>query len=68
MNNPPPTILRLPAVRARVGIGVTSIYKLIAAGAFPKPVPLIGRSVGWLASEVDEWIAQRVADSRGTAV
>ena len=64
MNNPPATILRLPQVKTRTGIGTTSIHKLIAAGTFPKPVPLIGRSVGWLSSEIDEWILQRVAESR----
>jgi len=31
---------------------------------FPKPVPLGPRAVGWLESEVSEWIAGRVKIAR----
>lgn len=54
-------IWRLKKVMDRTGLGRSSIYKFIAEGAFPKPVPLGGgRAVGWLASEVEEWIMERV--------
>ncbi|MEI7074727.1 AlpA family transcriptional regulator [Pectobacterium versatile] len=39
-------------------------YKLIQEGAFPKPIKL-GRSSRWLKSEVEAWVQQRIADSRG---
>lgn len=39
-------------------------YKLISEGLFPKPVKL-GRSSRWLQSEVEAWVQQRIADSRG---
>ena len=39
-------------------------YKLISEGLFPKPVKL-GRSSRWLKSEVEAWVQQRIADSRG---
>jgi prophage regulatory protein len=64
MDIPKATILRLPAVKARTGLGSTSIYRLIALGTFPKPVRLGLRAVGWVASEIDAWIAQRVEASR----
>lgn len=40
-------------------------YKLISNGLFPKPVKL-GRSSRWFRSEVEHWMQQRIADSRGT--
>ncbi|MGQ5761984.1 helix-turn-helix transcriptional regulator [Serratia sp. IR-2025] len=39
-------------------------YKLIQLGEFPKPIKL-GRSSRWLQSEVEAWVQQRIADSRG---
>lgn len=39
-------------------------YKLISDGVFPKPIKL-GRSSRWLKSEVETWMQQRIADSRG---
>lgn len=38
-------------------------YKLIQDGLFPKPIKL-GRSSRWLKSEVEEWVQQRISDSR----
>ena len=39
-------------------------YKLIQDGEFPKPIKL-GRSSRWLESEVEAWLQQRIAESRG---
>lgn len=39
-------------------------YKLISEGQFPKPIKL-GRSSRWLKSEVEAWMQQRIAVSRG---
>src|SRR5262245_8888124 len=41
------------------------IYKLMAAGDFPKSIPLAGNRVGWIHSEVLGWIEARVANARG---
>lgn len=38
-------------------------YKLIKDGEFPKPIKL-GRSSRWLQSEVENWMQQRIAQSR----
>ena len=54
-------ILRLAVVIESTGLARSTIYKLIGEGAFPKPVPLVGRSVGWLESEVNDWIIGRIA-------
>ena len=61
------TILRLPAVKARVALSRSSIYARIADGSFPKSVPLGSRAVGWIESEIDDWIKERIQDSRGEA-
>ena len=52
--------LRLAEVKNRVGYGRASIYRLIAAGQFPKPHSLGARAVAWLESEIDAWIEARV--------
>lgn len=58
------TILRLPAVKARTGLSRSTIYFRVAEGAFPKPVSLGGRAVGWLESEVQDWLQRRIDASR----
>jgi prophage regulatory protein len=58
------TILRLPDVRARTGISRTRIYRLEAEKRFPSRIRLGPNSVGWLESEIDEWIAARVRECR----
>ena len=59
MNIPDTRILRLPEVKARTGLGATSVYRGIKQGWFPRPVKLVGNTVGWRAEEIDAWIKQR---------
>lgn len=58
-------ILRLPEVQRRTGLSRSTIYVRLDQGRFPKPVSLGARAVGWIESEVDEWIRERIAESRG---
>jgi prophage regulatory protein len=58
------SILRLPEVKNRVGLSRSAIYLAISRAEFPKPVQLGARAVGWLESEVEEWIGERVKHSR----
>jgi len=53
-------ILRLKDVMATTGLARSTVYKFISEGAFPKPIPLGGKSVGWLESEIQEWIAEKI--------
>ncbi len=39
------------------------IYKLIKDGSFPSPIKL-GRSSRWLKSEVENWLQERINQSR----
>jgi prophage regulatory protein len=57
----PVEILRLDAVKRRTGQPSSTIYRDMADGRFPRPVPIGARSVGWLSTEIDEWIAARIA-------
>ena len=52
--------LRLKQVTEQVGLKKTAIHEKIKAGEFPKPYPLGARAVGYLASEIDEWIVARI--------
>lgn len=52
-------LLPLKEVRARVGIGTTSIYKGMAAGTFPKPLKHGTRSL-WFSGDIDAWILKQV--------
>jgi prophage regulatory protein len=54
------TILRFPAVQAAIGLSRSTIYLWIAEGTFPRPVSLGARAVGWLQSDVEEWLRQRI--------
>ena len=60
-------ILRLPAVKARTGLSRSTIYLRISEGQFPKPVSLGSRAVGWIESEIDEWVNHQIGLSRNTA-
>lgn len=56
---PGASVLRLPDVVARTGRARSTLYADIQQGAFPRPIRLGPRSVGWYASEIDDWLASR---------
>ena len=55
--------LRLPDVRAKVGLSRSTIYLRMSRGQFPKTVKLGERSVAWIDSDIDDWIEQRINES-----
>lgn len=57
-------LLRRPEVLRRVGLGRSAMYARIKAGTFPRPVSTGGNSVAWVESEIDQWIADRIAARR----
>ena len=54
------TILRLPQVKTRTGLSRSSIYAAIQQKTFPPPIHLGTRSVGWLDSDISDWIESRI--------
>lgn len=57
-------ILRLNATLAKTGLSRSVLYSEISKGNFPKQINLSERSVGFLESEVDAWIDERIKASR----
>ena len=57
-------LIRRKEVQAKTGLGASSIYAMMQQGTFPKAVNISERRVAWIESEVDAWIAERVAKHR----
>ena len=57
-------ILRLPDVKGLAGLSRSTIYLRVATGAFPRPVSLRARSIGFVESEIDARISERIQASR----
>jgi len=53
-------ILKLPAVIEITGKCRSAIYQQISEGTFPTQINLGPRAVGWLESEIQEWIESRI--------
>lgn len=58
------SLIRLSEVQRRTGYGKAWIYKLISAGKFPQSVKIGSRSIAFVESEVDAWVANKIAESR----
>ena len=54
-------ILKMKEVLQKTGLGRTTMYNLIKSLDFPQAIPLGLRAVGWLESEVEAWIENKVA-------
>jgi prophage regulatory protein len=54
--------LRLREVCQRVGLKTSSVYRLIGLGKFPKQVKLSERTAAWIESEIESFMASRIAD------
>jgi prophage regulatory protein len=59
-----PTLLRRPQVQQRTGLSRSTLYQYIKDGEFPASVQLGPRAVGWLESDVSDWITARVKLAR----
>ncbi|MGL6627643.1 helix-turn-helix transcriptional regulator [Aeromonas jandaei] len=59
-------VLRIPAVKDKVGVANSTVYDWLNPKSprydptFPRPIRLGKHSVGWIESELDEWILNRV--------
>ncbi|WP_088283814.1 AlpA family transcriptional regulator [Ideonella sp. A 288] len=57
----PTVFLRLPNVIKLTGLGRSTIYRMVAANTFPRPVRLASRAIAWRRADLDRW-----SDSRQT--
>jgi predicted DNA-binding transcriptional regulator AlpA len=55
----PPRILPREATADLLGVNLRTLERLVATGQFPKPVRISRNRLGFLASEVADWIATR---------
>ena len=52
-------ILRRPQVEACTGLSRSTLYAMMAEGAFPQPIKLGKRAVGWSEVCIAQWLAER---------
>jgi prophage regulatory protein len=55
-------VIRLKEVLDTTGLSRSTVYKYMADGNFPKPVTLGERCVGWVESEVHDWLLARIEE------
>lgn len=56
-------VLRFPEVQKLTGLSRASVHALAAKNRFPRPIKLAenGRASGWLLSELQAWLEERLA-------
>ena len=59
-------IIRLPEVMHRTGWSRSSVYLRVSRKEMPSPIKLgsNSRAIGWLESEIENWIQVQVTDSK----
>ncbi|WP_449543823.1 helix-turn-helix transcriptional regulator [Enterobacter ludwigii] len=62
------SLIRLSEVLRKIQLSKAWVYKLISQGKFPKPVKIGSRAIAFVESEVDDWINQRIEESRKEVV
>jgi prophage regulatory protein len=62
-------ILRISEVAHRTGLSTSQLYRLVAAGEFPRPFLIVrgGRAKGWMNSCISEWLKGRVQHEENPA-
>ena len=61
-------IIRLNEVKVITGLSRSTIYLRMAEGKFPQQISLGSRAVGWINSEIIDWIEHRISESRGVVL
>lgn len=67
IQNPHLVLEPVTDVMRRVRMCKSKLYQEVAKGTFPRPVK-IGRGTAFVSSEVDAWIAKRIAERDETAL
>jgi prophage regulatory protein len=57
-------IIRLPAVKDQTGLSRSSIYLRMSKGKFPQSISLGDRAIGWLEEDINQWIEDRIIESK----
>jgi len=59
MNNSPTQIIRFPKISEITSLSRTTIWRLESKGEFPKRLQVGRRGIGWLLSEIEDWMRSR---------
>ncbi|MCO5157569.1 MAG: AlpA family phage regulatory protein [Aquamicrobium sp.] len=59
------SLLTARQVMDRLGVSRSTLYAMIRADEFPKPIQITRGRVGWIMQEVEEWFAERSSLRRG---
>lgn len=54
-----PQLLRMRDVCELLGVKRDRIYKLVAAGHFPRPIHVSPRAPRWRRETIESWLAER---------
>ncbi|HEJ8043625.1 TPA: AlpA family transcriptional regulator [Serratia marcescens] len=54
--------IRLPEVLYTTGLSRSTVYEMMSHKQFPAQISLGGKNVAWLASEVEQWMDERIAN------
>jgi prophage regulatory protein len=57
-------IIRLPAVKEKTGLSRSSIYLRMTKDDFPKSISLGDRAIGWLESDIEQWLEDKISASK----
>jgi prophage regulatory protein len=61
-------IIRLPEVKNTTGLSRSTIYLYMSKGIFPASISLGTRAIGWLRSDIDRYLEDRITASKGRAL
>ena len=60
--------IREPEINRITGLSRTTRWRLERTGRFPRKRKLSDNAVGWLASEIEAWMAERVVATAASAI
>ncbi|ALO33902.1 AlpA family transcriptional regulator [Colwellia sp. MT41] len=61
-------IIRLPEVKNTTGLSRSTIYLYMSKGIFPASISLGTRAIGWLRSDIEQYLEDRITASKGRAL
>jgi predicted DNA-binding transcriptional regulator AlpA len=57
-----PLLIKADEVAHLVSISTRTLWRLVSAGQFPRPVQ-VGRSTRWRVADVEDWISRRSSET-----
>ncbi len=52
-------VIRMPELEEKTGLNRVTIYRMVKEGEFPRQREISSRNVGWLSTDVDQWLINR---------